>query len=137
LKTLILILMACSVAAAQSSSELQKKYGKPQSETFRIRPEIDMTVSYGKTGLACRMVLEPVHYWWGAAKLDEGETFIKMSAVTEVFDELVPKEQRGSPVSGPQHGRVQWIYENVALVIDGDGDKVRRAVMVLKEEACK
>jgi hypothetical protein len=137
MKLIIIFLFSCVVVVGQTSNDLRQKYGKPKSETFQIRSDVDMTVTYRKNGTVCTMLLEPTPYWLGAAKLDEDSSFIKMSVVKKIFDELVPKERRGSLVSGPREGHVQWVYEKVSLVIDGQTDAARRAAIVMSSSDCK
>ncbi|HKO61505.1 MAG TPA: hypothetical protein VJV03_10125 [Pyrinomonadaceae bacterium] len=137
MKLLATLLLSCSAIAAQSATDLRTRYGQPISETFRARPDVEMTVTYGKTGTACIFVLEPVYAYLGAVKLDETDTFIKMSVVNEIFDQLVPKNARGSLVSGPRHGHTEWLYKNVLLIVDGNMDRARRAAIAFQGAPCK
>lgn len=137
MKLLILILATSSAVAAQSARDLRNKYGQPKAETFRVRSDVDMTVTYGKTGTACTIILEPVFYWLGAWKLDEDTTVMKMSTVRAIFDELVPKERRGRLLSGPREAHVEWVYENVDLVAQEQTETTRRAIIIMKTEGCK
>jgi hypothetical protein len=138
MKAIILLLLSFVSVSAQSSKDLREKFGAPKSEVFQVRPNINMTVTYGKTGVVCAMVLEPTFEWMGAYKMDEATTFIEMSVVTKLFDQLVPKERRGSLISGPREGpHVEWIYQHVNLLVDGRMDAARRAIIALKSDACK
>jgi hypothetical protein len=137
MKILFLILTLCSITVAQSSRDLQKKFGTPTSETFRVRPTVNMTVTYGKTGTACTLALEPVYQWIGAHRLDEADTFIKMSLVEELFDDLAPKSERGVLISGPREAHVEWVYQNVVLATDGTMENARHAVIAFKNARCK
>jgi len=96
-----------------------------------------MTVTYGKTGTACTVVLEPVYDWIGAHKLDEADTVMKMSLVKELFDDLAPKSQRGTLMSGPREAHVEWVYQNVVLATDGTMENARRAIIAFKTARCK
>jgi hypothetical protein len=137
MKVVILILISVLGVSAQSSKDLREKFGKPKSEVFQIRPDVNMTVTYGKGDIVCIMVLEPRFEWMGAHKMDEATTFMQMPIVTKLFDELAAKERRGSLLSGPRHGHVEWIYQHVNLLIDGRMDAARRAVIAFKGDSCK
>jgi hypothetical protein len=137
MKVVLIVLLSCAATLAQKSNDLRQKYGEPKAEMFQIRPDVDMTVTYGRDGTVCTMLIEPTPLWFGAAKFDEDTNVIKMSVVTDIFDELVPKGQRGSLSSGPRHGRVEWIYERVNLLVDGQMDIVRRARIVMKRDECQ
>ena len=136
MKIMFLILTLCSICFAQSSRDLQKKFGTPTSETFRVRRNVNMTVTYGKTGTACTLILEPVYEWIGSHKLDQADTFMKMSLVEEIFDDLAPKSERGSLVSGPREAHVEWVYQNVVLATDGTMEHARRAIIAFKNAGC-
>ena len=91
----ILFLLACVVATGQTSSTLHQKYGQPTSETYNVRPNIKVTVTYAKTGEICEMLIEPI-----AETGNGNRSLLKSQPLEEVIDELVPKEQRGKYLMG-------------------------------------
>jgi hypothetical protein len=75
------------MAAEWDDSTLRLKYGEPLArETFQVRPDLEMVVSYGSARQVCRMeISHPASH----GHLDE------------VIDELVPPSMRGKRVFGP------------------------------------
>jgi hypothetical protein len=94
MKLILILLLACVPAFAQEKTNLQAKYGTPKSETYSIRPGIDLTVVRNGKGDICSMLIFPEtraeSLLVGGAEetLDEG-------VLNEIIDELVPSEQRG------------------------------------------
>jgi hypothetical protein len=72
--------------AGQSSAELRHKYGTPISETFVVRPGINATATYGKSGRIVEWLIQ-------ARNTDliksRGRT-LSQESVKAVIDELVP-----------------------------------------------
>lgn len=93
----------------QNAGALRQKYGNPVSETFQIRPEIVVIVSYDKSGKVSQMVVEP--------KLSDDliksrDKRIDEKTFKEVFDELAPPSVRGKFVSGG--------FENIICLPEND-----------------
>ncbi len=66
----------------------------PAVETYEIRPGILMMPSYSDAGEVCRIVLERRHVSW--KKIDLNAEMSK-EEIYRIFDELVPKAERGRP----------------------------------------
>jgi hypothetical protein len=60
---MLAVLMAVSSAAAiaQTSSELDAKYGHPEHGAYTISPDARLTVTYGDDQRACRLELRSTH----------------------------------------------------------------------------
>jgi len=61
MKTLIgyaIVLTSC-LCAGQTSQEFHSRYGDSDTERFKIRDGIGLTVEYGSDGLACQMEIKP------------------------------------------------------------------------------
>ena len=79
------------MTAEWDASALRAKYGEPVArETFQVRPNLEIVVSYGPAGQVCRIELPQT-----AAR----------KQLDEVIDELVPPSVRGN-----ETGRNLWIF---------------------------
>src|SRR5207248_1628090 len=76
---------------------LRLKYGAPFSETFKVRADIKVTVSYDKNGKVSEMVIEPQ---LDGTIIKSRYRRIKSEMLKEVIDELVPLSQRGKLILG-------------------------------------
>jgi hypothetical protein len=81
----------------RTSAELRARYGNPDVERFRVRPDVALTAEYGEDGPACAMRIEPRHLFNRTPVDDPPAT---MAALTDVLDEVVPPEARGKKL-GP------------------------------------
>src|SRR2546421_7382147 len=93
MRTLFSIVFICITANAQSREELHKKFGSSISETFAARPGVLVTVSYADSGEVCEMVIH-------AEPLTSDLNYpirktMKLKALNEMIDDLVPMSQRG------------------------------------------
>jgi hypothetical protein len=43
-----------------TSTDFSERYGSPIFETYLVRPAIVASVSYGKSGYACEIVVRPI-----------------------------------------------------------------------------
>jgi hypothetical protein len=77
---------------ADTSSDFSKRYGSPICETYLVRPAIVASVSYGKSGQACEIVVSPNQ---SGEPIKSRNTTINSQQLTEVLDEIVPVEERG------------------------------------------
>src|SRR5882672_370375 len=86
-----------SAFAQLDGSALRAKYGEPLArETFRVRPHIEIIVSYGPGRKVCRIELPPDN-----TKIMVGEALpyiVTKQQVDEVIDELVPPSARGQEI---------------------------------------
>jgi hypothetical protein len=137
MKIIFLLLLLSALTLAQDSNSLRQKYGTPDSETFKVRPEILLTVTYAKTGEVCSMLIEPQTFWVGATKLDH-KALIKGELLDEILEELAPKKQRGKfRVASPQAGGVMESYERVFVHRSGEINKWRAAVILWRIKGCE
>jgi hypothetical protein len=77
---------------SDTTTDFSKRYGSPICETYRVKPGIVATVSSGKSGHACEIVVGPDQS--GGMIKSRGVT-IDSKQLTEVLDEIVPAEHRG------------------------------------------
>jgi hypothetical protein len=66
-------------------------------EAYEIRPRILMMPTYSADGYVCEIGLEKLHYSPETIRLDSG---LSRMEIDEIFDELVPVEQRGERLKG-------------------------------------
>jgi len=136
MRILLLVLLFSVSALAQTSSDLRQKYGEPISETFKIRPQVLLTVSYAKTGEVCSMLIEPQDTWVGYTKLNDTEP-LKGKVLNEILEELAPKNQRGKFLMGTHRNGLLEYYERIDVQRSGQIDKWNYAVIYWKIKACE
>jgi hypothetical protein len=79
------------MALELDATALRKKYGEPLArETFQVRPNIQIVVSYGRSNQVCRI---------------EFPIFFTRQELEEVIDELVSPSERGKEI-----GHSRWIF---------------------------
>ena len=78
--------------ASDTATDFSKRYGPPVSETYLVRPGIVATVSYGKSGHACEIVVGPNQS--GAGLVKSRNVTIESQQLTEVLDEIVPAKEK-------------------------------------------
>jgi hypothetical protein len=145
MKTLLVTLLICMIANAQSREELHKRFGVSISETLTARPGVLVTITYAETGEVCEMIIHPQAL---TSSLDYPITeTMKSKAVDEMIDDLVPISQRGKfliaaflnitclPLNNC--GGVDADYERVAIRRIGGTDKERYARIWWKTAACR
>lgn len=122
-----------------NATTLRVKYGAPiNRETFKVRPNIEMVVNYGRGGVVCRIELPP------------GETvggFVPSNVTTaqqvdDVLDEVAP-----SPVRGKETGRFSTVsgmnsimttdFEHLSISAVYHGDTRTSLAIIFKDEACR
>jgi hypothetical protein len=137
MKVLFLLLFLSAAILAQNSNSLRQKYGEPFSETFKVRPQILLTVKYAKTGVVCSMGIEPQTFRVGDLQL--GNTrLIEDKLLNEILEELAPENQRGKFVVGTTRmGVPVEDYERVEIYRRGKPDKRSYAGIFWKIEACE
>jgi hypothetical protein len=109
--------------------------GTPQSgrfakyravEAYEIRPGILMMPRFSADGQVCEIALQRDHYANGAFDLD---STLPREVVTQIFDELVPADQRGPLMTPKSFAGLSWYngptvttgtyYKNVSIQIFG------------------
>ena len=97
-------LLLLSVVALQNSFPgktgltLRKQYGKPISETFTVRPGIQVSASYGESGDACELLVSPQKARSLIKSANDPSSTIGFNQMTEIIDELVPVSERGKAI---------------------------------------
>jgi hypothetical protein len=144
MKVVLILLLACGVATGQTSSDLWQRYGAPTSETFKVRPDIIVTVTYDATGKASEMVIEPPP---DSTLIKSNYKRIKSQMLKEIIDELVPPKVRGKFLRGtflnftclPENDceGASDEYENVIVYRNGGKDAHRYATIQWKKAASK
>lgn len=128
--------------AAQTANEMRQKYGSPDEKGhYLVRPEIGMSVSFGKDGQACKVLIKSLPHMGREASFSEG---LDSEMVSQIIDEIVPisvRGLRGRKISFSGHVTVTD-YENVAIrrtmVSKWDNSKgEREAEIVWKKRDCE
>ena len=144
MKAVIILVLACSSVVAQTSNGLRRKYGPPVSETYAVRPDISVTVSFNEGGKTCEMLIEPRQ---PTTPIKLGTARLTLATLNEVIDELVPVNKRGKPLmAGFVNARCLpnddcWgassTYEKVFIYYNGSGkNEYRYATIQWRDEAC-
>ena len=89
---LLALVLFAIICAAQTADDFPARYGHPDAEKFRVRPEITLTVRYGEDDAACEMLIEPSN---SDRSHSNKELSMATNTVSEVIDELIPLWQRG------------------------------------------
>lgn len=132
-KTMNLGCLALLVLATASATDEFK--GFQAVEAYQVQPGILMMPTYSSKGAVCKIILEKRHYSSNEIDLDAE---MSHQQIWQVFDQLVPKKDRGQSTLGlGDTGELTTIagvstttiadYENVSLEMDGKtketGDK--------------
>jgi hypothetical protein len=110
------IVLAACLSGAQTSQEFHSRYGESDTERFKIRDGIALTVEYGSDGSACQMEIKPQQLLVQRSP----EKLMAPEVVDGIIDELVPPDTRGRKVdrSLERMGCAQHVvdyYENVTI----------------------
>jgi hypothetical protein len=140
----IAYVVAFLLFASQVRNERFSKY-KPV-EAYEVRPGILMMPRYSANGKICTAVLQKIHFANGVVDLD---STLPRETVTQIFDELVPPNERGPLSTSDEMARLSLYagnavtsrldYQNVSLEISrqasSHGDVV--AVIDWKGRTCQ
>ena len=85
------ILLITCWAAAQTSQELHPRYGDPDTERFKIRDGIGLTVQDGSDGSACQMEIKPQTLIVQRPQ----QKLMAPEVVDGIVDEVTPPDTRG------------------------------------------
>jgi hypothetical protein len=143
--TLCVLLICATVNGQNSRAQLNQRYGTSRSETFNVRPNVFLTVSYTETEEICEMIVHPQRL---TESLDSPITrTIASSELTEIIDELVPVNQRGKRLMGTflnliclplnNCGGTMDSYELVTILRNGGNNKERYATIRWKHLDCR
>jgi hypothetical protein len=75
-----------------NASDLQTRYGEPETQRLVVRPNITLTVSYGSDQAACRIAVGPTR---SIIPRDETVQYMRPEEVTEIINEVLPEADRG------------------------------------------
>ncbi len=91
-----LVLMLAAIPAwAQTSVDLNSKYGAPQ-QSYEIRPGIFTTVKHNADGQVCEMSVEKRHIQASGTINIEPTVVLSADELKEITEELAPTNQRGA-----------------------------------------
>lgn len=143
-KAALALLGAAGAAGAQTSDEWQGRYGPPLraehvrrpglwasygaplSETFVVRPDISLTVTYTADGEACRAELRP--YSSTPAELPPPDV-VSAEEVSKIIGEFTPRAAAPAEGPGRQPQSVSFHSGCNAVVVERfEGFEVTRAV---------
>jgi len=81
---------------AQTRDNLREKYGEPISETFLVRPDVNVTATFGTN----RRITEYVVFPQNRNLIKSREQTLNLDSVKAIVDELVPPSTRGKHQGG-------------------------------------
>ena len=128
---------------SDTSSDFNKRYGPPICETYLVRPAVVATVSYGKSGRACQIVVGPNP---SVSLIKSRNLTIDSNQLTEVLDEIVPVAERGKvrmgtfvnmtclPSNDCQGTQTDWA--KVAICRNGGTDDEHYATIQWNRDEC-
>jgi len=129
--------------SSDTSTDFSKRYGSPISETYLVRPAIVASVSYGKSGHACEIVISP-NQLGGVIK--SRNTTINSQQLTDVLDEILPVEERGKMrmaifvhlICGPSNDceGTQTIGDTVEIYRNGGDNNEHYATIQWNRDEC-
>lgn len=139
------LIVAATLAVAQTPQDLRNRYGEPQVERFSARPGIALTVEYGSDRLACQLLIEPPEHILSSH--EQEARFMASETVSDILDEAVPPTTRGKKtgefhmVSGC-NGIDSTEYENVWITRSTHNclplkpEREVRATVIFKRATC-
>jgi hypothetical protein len=130
----LLLSLAAIPAWAQTSSELNSKYGVP-TQSYEIRPGIFLTVKYAADGQACEMAVEKRHVR-ASGTIDLDSTTLSSEEKKMIVEDLIPVAKRGkrSEVSGDiaiigGGGTESDDYENISITYYSNYSPSKNAII--------
>jgi hypothetical protein len=148
MRTLVgsLVLVFASLLLAQTPQDLRNRYGEPDMEHFRPRPNIGLTVEYGSDRLACEILIEPLQ---PLLHQDDQAQFMSSETVTDILEEVVPERIRGKQTLAGLHTAsgcseaVFYDYENLSIARSTNNclplkpERETRASVIFKRDSCR
>ncbi len=112
----IVLVLTAGTIVAQSSADLQSKYGSPQ-DAFVVRPGLLMTAKYAADGRVFEMYLIQARTPGSNISL---RTPLTPETVPALIDELVPESERGGKLRWPAQATgmtvtILYRFENVSI----------------------
>src|SRR5258708_6405992 len=99
MKIILLTMLCCSAVLSQSRDQLKAKYGNPVSETFIVRPGIEVTATYAATGRIVELVISPQNTGLIKSRSSTGKALNK-DLLKRIIEELAPMPTRGKYIIG-------------------------------------
>jgi hypothetical protein len=99
MKAIVMTVLVSVSLYGQSKTDLRTKYGSPVSETFTVRPGIEVTATYSPTGTIVELLISP-HIPDASISKTLGVKPIDGVVLKQIVDELVPMAKRGKPRLG-------------------------------------
>jgi len=99
MKIVLLTMLTCSVVLGQSRDELKAKYGNAVSETFMVRPGIEVTATYAASGRIMELVISPQNTGFIKSRSSTGKALNK-DLLKRIIEELAPMPTRGKYIMG-------------------------------------
>jgi len=114
MKAIFLVLLCGVSVLSQTPQEMRKRFGTLVSESYEIRPNILLTVDYGKQGEICRLNVKPQVGGDSKVPAPSSETLMNL------IDELVPAKERGENIingwlSSPDFAASMMDYEKLKI----------------------
>jgi hypothetical protein len=140
-----LLVVAATVAVAQTSQELRNHYGDPEVERFNARPGVGLTVEYGSDRLACQILIQPPEHILSSQ--EQKARFMASETVTDILDEVVPLTTRGkktgdfhmvsgcNAVDSTEYENV-WITRSTHNCLPLKPEREVRATVIFKRATC-
>ena len=89
-------LIASGTLVGQSRDDLVRKCGQPRSETFVIRPGVEVSATYAENGRTTELLIAPATRCFVKSR----GSGLSLESVNAVIDELVPLATRGKYLIG-------------------------------------
>jgi len=141
-----LLVVAVSVAVAQTPEDLRRRYGDPEVERFKARPGIGLTVEYGSDRLACQILIQPPEHILSSQ--EQEARFMASETVTDILDEVVPLATRGkknyefhkvsgcNAFDGTEYENVR-ITRSIHTCLPLKPEREVRATVIFKRDTCR
>jgi hypothetical protein len=105
LKALLVMLLVAAPSLAQTSADLRRKYGEPETlsnksspnriERYKLRPGVFMTVKFAGEDAICEMLFEPVRT---SNERSGTSGVLAEDEVGRIVEEFAPVAKRGRPI---------------------------------------
>ena len=129
------ILVTACLCAGQTSAEFHSRYGESDTERFKIRDGIGLTVLYGSDGLACQMEVKPQTLLVQRPQ----QKLMAPEVVDGIIDEVVPPDTRGKKVDSmlQQTGCSRYVVDYYEGVRIGRGTDACRPLKPERDKQCQ
>lgn len=154
LKALLMMILLAAPCLAQTSAELRRKYGEPETlskksspqriERYRVRRGLSMTVSFAGETEICEMTFEPER---SPGDIRLADKVLAENEVDKIVEEFAPVAKRGQPIiklTRPGHDCTTVgynEYEQVMILVivrcENKGGGVHSVKMRWKAKACE